>query len=159
MDWEPSRSQAQRAKWVSQQEIDRRRDDGSCLRCGKKGHLISACKLKPAHNPNRQPARATKAIGKTKPSAEPYDVEDDATTISPDKETEKDWVDEVAKFNFDINGYIETGFAYITPNDAEEDIILGRLWIDRNKESESAVKKARLTRSKSEKSALLNFNG
>ncbi|KAK1914044.1 hypothetical protein P3342_007290 [Pyrenophora teres f. teres] len=71
MDWEPSRSQAQRAKWVSQQEIDRRRDDGSCLRCGKK-------------------ARATKAIGKTKPSAEPYNVEDDATTISPDEETEKE---------------------------------------------------------------------
>ncbi|KAG9385524.1 Gag [Pyrenophora tritici-repentis] len=69
------------------------------------------------------------------------------------------WVDEVAKFNFDINGYTETGFAYITPNDAEEDIILGRPWMDRNKELESAVKKARLTRSKSEKSALLNFNG
>lgn len=90
MDWEPSRSQAQRAKWVSQQEIDRRRDDGACLRCGKKGHLISACKLKPAHNPNRQPARATKAIGKMKLFAELYDVEDDATTISLDEETEKE---------------------------------------------------------------------
>ncbi|PZD22055.1 hypothetical protein A1F96_11511, partial [Pyrenophora tritici-repentis] len=52
------------------------------------------------------------------------------------------WVDEVAKFNFDINGYTETGFAYITPNDAEEDIILGRPWMDRNKVTIAPAKKS-----------------
>jgi len=90
MDWEPSRTQALRAKWVSQKEIDRRRDDGSCLRCGKKGHLINSCSFKPALNPERQPARATKATNKPK---ERHTIEvdhDAATAVDLDSESEKE---------------------------------------------------------------------
>lgn len=35
------------AKWVSQKEIDRRRADGDCFRCERKGHRISICKFLP----------------------------------------------------------------------------------------------------------------
>jgi hypothetical protein len=90
MDWEPSRTQLQRAIWVSQKEIDRRRDEGSCLRCGKKGHLISSCKLKPAQNPARQPTRATKAISKQKERGTMHDDHDDATAVDSDEESGKE---------------------------------------------------------------------
>lgn len=86
MDWEPSRAQVQRATWASQQEIDRRRDDGLCLRCGKKGHFIGSCKLKPAQNPDRQPARATKATSKQKIS-KATDGYDDTTAVNSDDES------------------------------------------------------------------------
>jgi hypothetical protein len=52
------------------------------------------------------------------------------------------WVDEVAKFTFDMNGYTETGFAYVTLNNAEEEIILGRLWMNRNKVTIAPAKKS-----------------
>ena len=90
MDWEPSRTQALRAKWVSLKEIDRRRDDGSCLRCGKKGHLINSCPLKPALNPERQPARATKATSKRKERDTAKDDQDDATAADSDSESGKE---------------------------------------------------------------------
>jgi hypothetical protein len=58
MDWEPTplqqnqgQAKQQRAKWVSQDEIQRRRNEGSCLRCGKKGHRILQCLLLPARRP------------------------------------------------------------------------------------------------------------
>jgi len=89
MDWEPSRTQALRAKWVSQKEIDRRRDDGSCLRCGKKGHLINSCPLKPALNPERKPARATKATSRLKERDAEMDL-DNATEVDSDSESEKE---------------------------------------------------------------------
>jgi hypothetical protein len=52
------------------------------------------------------------------------------------------WVDEVAKFTFNMNGYTETRFAYVTPNDAKEDIILGRPWMNRNKVTIAPAKKS-----------------
>jgi hypothetical protein len=67
MEWEPTQTitvasagrlqqrQPQRAKWVSYEEIGRRMSDGSCLRCGKQGHLVRGCPLLPAQNPNRRP--------------------------------------------------------------------------------------------------------
>jgi hypothetical protein len=83
MDWEPSRTQTQRATWVSQKEINRRRDEGSCLRCGKKGHFISSCKLKPAQNLTRQLTQATKA--RSKPRERDRDATyDDATADESD---------------------------------------------------------------------------
>jgi hypothetical protein len=88
MDWEPSRSQVQRARWVPLEEINRRRDEGLCLRCGRKGHLISSCKLKPAQNPNRQPTRATKARTHQKEVEAPID--DAATEVDTDDESGKE---------------------------------------------------------------------
>ena len=90
MDWEPSRTQTQRATWVSQKELDRRRDEGSCLRCGKKGHLISSCKMKPAQNPARQPTRATKATSKPKEKDTTKVDYDDTTAVDSDSESEKE---------------------------------------------------------------------
>ncbi len=55
MEWEatPIRAaaaKAQRAKWVSQEERDLRRQTGRCIRCGASGHMIKDC---PYGNPQR----------------------------------------------------------------------------------------------------------
>lgn len=67
MDWEPTQTtstaatgrlrqgQQQRARWVDRDEIGRRISEGSCLRCGKQGHMVKDCSLLPAQNPNQQP--------------------------------------------------------------------------------------------------------
>ena len=53
MDWEPtaSRTRKQRAKWVSQEEIDRRRANFLCMRCGSGAHLVKTCPFAPAVRP------------------------------------------------------------------------------------------------------------
>jgi hypothetical protein len=48
MEWEPSPVKAaatstKRAKWVSQEERDLRRQTGRCIRCGASGHMIKDC--------------------------------------------------------------------------------------------------------------------
>lgn len=40
-----------RAQWVSQEELDRRRAAGECLRCGNKSHRIAKCYFLPALRP------------------------------------------------------------------------------------------------------------
>jgi hypothetical protein len=51
MDWEPepivtiAAVQSKRAEWVSKEEIQRRHTNGSCLRCGKREHMIAKCNL------------------------------------------------------------------------------------------------------------------
>ncbi|KAM3088754.1 hypothetical protein ACMFMG_000385 [Clarireedia jacksonii] len=51
MDWEPStttrvtKAARERAKWVSKDELERRREANACFRCGKKGHMLSECQL------------------------------------------------------------------------------------------------------------------
>lgn len=39
-----------RARWVSKKEIDRRKAEGDCIRCGKKGHRIANCHFLPAQH-------------------------------------------------------------------------------------------------------------
>jgi hypothetical protein len=55
MEWEPTSTvtvaKAQPAKWVSEEEINRRRSNGLCLRCGKDGHFVRECKVQPAKKP------------------------------------------------------------------------------------------------------------
>lgn len=54
-----------RAKWVSQDEIERRRAEGRCLRCGKDDCWISRCPMKPAVPPKektRRPRVTTVAV-------------------------------------------------------------------------------------------------
>jgi hypothetical protein len=41
------------AQWASQDELDRRRNEGKCLRCGRSGHFIAKCALLPAQPPSR----------------------------------------------------------------------------------------------------------
>ncbi|RKF59968.1 hypothetical protein OnM2_055069 [Erysiphe neolycopersici] len=71
MDWEPAQPvnvaasqhliagrsrmpQANRAVWVSHDEIGRRISEGLCIRCGARNHRIRECSLLPAINPNRR---------------------------------------------------------------------------------------------------------
>lgn len=48
-----SLSTKKRAVWVTQAEMDRRKKEGLCLRCGKDGHVIRGCSLLAAINPNK----------------------------------------------------------------------------------------------------------
>ncbi|KAK4220780.1 hypothetical protein QBC38DRAFT_524797 [Podospora fimiseda] len=93
MDWEPTRiNQAvhkankelkgKRAKWVEQAEINRRRSEGRCLRCGRTGCKIDRCPLLPAKRP--QLTNETR-VGKSKPvlkaEVEEEDEESDDFTM------------------------------------------------------------------------------
>ena len=49
MDWEPTKTNT--ASWVSQEELERQKEQGLCLRCRGKGYMIWNCKLKPAKRP------------------------------------------------------------------------------------------------------------
>jgi hypothetical protein len=57
MDWEGTKLNAagsdRRAKWASAEELQRRKDERACLRCGSDGHFIGQCKLKPAIPPTK----------------------------------------------------------------------------------------------------------
>jgi hypothetical protein len=52
MDWEPTHTFAastnHRAKWVNREEIERRRSNRLCIRCGASGHMIRSCQYAPA---------------------------------------------------------------------------------------------------------------
>ena len=62
MDWEPTPVRNSRyglglrrkehAKWVSPEEIRRRWENRSCLRCGKEGHIVKDCPLLPPTRPS-----------------------------------------------------------------------------------------------------------
>ena len=66
MDWEPTRAHSGRlendnrrqAVWQTQEEIDRRRANNLCIRCGAEGHYTNRCKLAPARRPGKTQARA-----------------------------------------------------------------------------------------------------
>jgi hypothetical protein len=60
MEWQPTQSrigaeERRRAKWVSAEELQRRRDERRCLRCGVPGHYISGCPYLPARQPGGPP--------------------------------------------------------------------------------------------------------
>lgn len=64
MDWEPTVSRARnpqrkRARWVSREEIERRKQDGCCFRCGSAGHRIGQCPFLPAQRPTTKIAEVT----------------------------------------------------------------------------------------------------
>jgi hypothetical protein len=52
MDWEPSttvatvRTKQKEPRWGSPEEVERRRHNGLCLRCGKEGHRVKECRVK-----------------------------------------------------------------------------------------------------------------
>jgi hypothetical protein len=60
MDWEPTQAvkvasaKAGPARWVSQEELVRRRESGACLRCGNTDHRIKMCPYAPAVRPGAQ---------------------------------------------------------------------------------------------------------
>jgi hypothetical protein len=88
MDWEPTKInrviqkqnrelQGKRAKWVDQEELDRRRKEGRCFRCGRTGCSVAECPLLPP----RRPSQATKVQAKrTKPVLDAVIDEDEEVT-------------------------------------------------------------------------------
>lgn len=67
MDWEPTKTlqvaalqqanqrlQGKRAKWVSQEELQARKKENRCFRCGRKGCKVEQCPLLPARRPSSQ---------------------------------------------------------------------------------------------------------
>jgi hypothetical protein len=56
MEWEPAPAQVlagrtRRAKWVSQEELDNRRQTRRCFRCGASNHRVRECPYGPARQP------------------------------------------------------------------------------------------------------------
>lgn len=56
MDWEPTPVKAaststRRARWVSQEELDNRRQTRRCFRCGASSHQVKECSYGPAKRP------------------------------------------------------------------------------------------------------------
>jgi hypothetical protein len=68
---------ARRAKWVSKAEIEKRKENGSCLRCGVNGHLISTCPYLPARRPASPRETRVNRIGTDKPLLEPEGEEEE----------------------------------------------------------------------------------
>ena len=82
MDWEPARvaqggvrkssprprsprptTSGKRAKWVTKEELEKRRVNKQCMRCGDPNHWAKQCPHKPAKNPNRVQAASVSAGG------------------------------------------------------------------------------------------------
>jgi len=96
MDWEPTPQVAAgkpsnrgrtgadkpRAKWVSQDVLDQRRDDQLCLRCGGDSHFIDKCQYAPARRPNssRPERRAAVAASSSYPITEKAPAKDRTAT-------------------------------------------------------------------------------
>lgn len=60
MEWEPTQSrigtgERRRAKWVSAEELQRRREERRCLQCGGSGHYKTECPYLPARRPSGTP--------------------------------------------------------------------------------------------------------
>lgn len=63
-----------RAKWVGEEELERRRREGRCYRCGRDGCNVGSCPLKPARRPRsgspHQRPRVTTAMIEEDPPSE-----------------------------------------------------------------------------------------
>jgi DNA-binding protein H-NS len=92
MDWEPTRAAAaapksgrkRRALWVSQGEMEKRRQEGRCFRCGSSEHQVHGCEFLPARRPAEASARGSRAAPGKSTVVEPLleeegsDVEDNS---------------------------------------------------------------------------------
>ena len=107
MDWEPStnvsvastnrprnagqqNSQAPRAKWVTQDELTRRRNTGSCLRCGGDGHFVSNCTYRAAVNPNKPSNRPKKGPSIAAAAAKAHTSTVEEVEVDSSDESEKE---------------------------------------------------------------------
>lgn len=82
MDWEPTprvvkaaanstpnrkrngSSKQPRAKWVSKKELEKRKGDGRCFRCGGGDHMIRTCQYEAARRPEEATVTVSKAVAK-----------------------------------------------------------------------------------------------
>ncbi len=83
-----------RAKWVDKEVMDKRKEEGRCLRCGRDRCSIRRCPLKPARRPDRTPSRSPSPKSKTKVSRARPEVkeaayeDDDDSDNAPSDESE-----------------------------------------------------------------------
>lgn len=88
MDWEPTKINraiqkqnkelaGKRAKWVSEEEVQRRRREGLCTRCGRKGCWSNKCPLLPPRHPDQ--TRIKKSFPKLPAVKDMVDSESDAS--------------------------------------------------------------------------------
>ncbi|KAF4301592.1 hypothetical protein GTA08_BOTSDO10549 [Botryosphaeria dothidea] len=81
MEWEPTgparAAQGRRVKWVDEQEMQRRKDEGRCLRCGDSMHRVAQCPWLPPRRPARlaKPTQQEEHVG---PELE--DLEDESSS-------------------------------------------------------------------------------
>ncbi|KAK9323108.1 hypothetical protein V1517DRAFT_373280 [Lipomyces orientalis] len=62
MEWEPSTAKSsKRARWVDKEELNNRRQNGSCMRCGSSKHFIKDCPFLPPKRPTRM-ANSTQGL-------------------------------------------------------------------------------------------------
>lgn len=65
MDWEKTKlsstNSSRRAKWATEEELDKRRRRRACLRCGYEGHFIGQCSLRAAVPPTQVSRTHTRA--------------------------------------------------------------------------------------------------
>jgi hypothetical protein len=106
MDWEPTTSASaahtgpREPRWASDEEIERRRQEGLCLRCGDASHMVRGCKAKLTikAKPRTKPIRAApveKKMKKGKPRLEKKkrtedEGSDDEDTTSSDESSGKE---------------------------------------------------------------------
>lgn len=78
MDWERTKvntaNSQRKAKWVSDGELQERRERRVCLRCGRKGHFIKQCNQSPATPPTRVSRTRTRFTEED--MEDPEDLED-----------------------------------------------------------------------------------
>lgn len=72
-----------RAMWVAKEVIDKRREEGRCLRCGRDGCIVKRCPLKAAQNPNRSKSGKAR-VERAKVSQAAVEEEDSLTVTSID---------------------------------------------------------------------------
>jgi hypothetical protein len=94
MDWEPTKVnqvarqkddqlKGKRAKWVEQDEMRKRREEGRCLRCGRSECRIAKCPLLPPRRP--QPVQVSK-VHRAAIEEEEASVESDQSSDDSEKE-------------------------------------------------------------------------
>jgi hypothetical protein len=83
-----------RAKWVDTETVEKRRQDGTCLRCGKDGHFVVKCKYRPPLKPKKTEKVVSHAKRNKKESVtvvkEEPSSEEGQSSVGSDSDPEKE---------------------------------------------------------------------
>ena len=71
------RTDQKRDRWASDDEIDRRRQEGLCLRCGGEGHYVRNCRTKKPPSAGKKKTRVAAAKTQKAKRALPQEDDDD----------------------------------------------------------------------------------
>lgn len=99
MDWTPtkvnrarpsSEVQAKRARWVEKDEMDRRREEGLCYRCGREDCQVAICPFLPASRPGTGRTRTAKTVTEKsqKGAKPPARMKKSRATVRSESETD-----------------------------------------------------------------------